>query len=84
MTNLLMDLISCESGFNPSKCGDGGLSCGILQYKEETFLDNCQGEWKDSEDQIDCAVKMIKAGEGSGYGGWFNCWRIQNLFKYGY
>lgn len=84
MTNLLMDLISCESGFNPSKCGDGGMSCGILQYQQETFSLFCQGEWKNSEDQIDCAVKMIKEGLGDTLGGWYNCFRIKNLCKYGY
>jgi hypothetical protein len=85
MTNLLMDLIDCESGFNPSKCGDSGVSCGILQIQEQTFKDwSCNGEWKDSENQVDCSVPVIKSGIGSTTEGWYNCWRIKNLFKYGY
>jgi hypothetical protein len=83
-TNLLMDLIGCESGFDPTKCGDNGKSCGILQFQEKTFLDNCEGEWLDSYDQIRCSVKLIKSGIGSTEGGWYNCWRIKNLFKYDY
>jgi hypothetical protein len=81
---IVTDLIECESGFDERKCGDNGTSCGILQYKEQTFLSTCEGEWKNSEDQIKCAVKMIDMGIGDKLGGWYNCWRIQNLFKYDY
>jgi hypothetical protein len=85
MADLLKELIDCESGFDSSKCGDSGLSCGILQIQEQTFKDwNCKGEWKNSEDQIDCSVPKIKEGIGSTTEGWYNCWRIKNLFKYGY
>lgn len=85
-TNLVMDLISCENfELIENKCGDSGMSCGILQIQEQTFKNwNCQGEWKNSEDQIDCAIPAIKSGIGSTLGGWYNCWRIKNLFKYGY
>jgi len=79
--DLLMDLIDCESGYNTNRCGDGGKSCGILQFQEETFNDFCKGRRESSEDQIRCASKMIDMGIGGTLQGWYNCFRIKNLSK---
>ena len=80
--DLLIDLIKCESGFDNNKCGDSGLSCGVLQYKQATFDYYCEGVRSNPYDQIRCAIKMIDAGIGETSAGWFNCWRTMNLWKY--
>lgn len=80
LTDLLIKLINCESGFDNRKCGDNGQSCGVLQFKEPTFNNFCQGEWLNPYNQIDCASDMIIMGLGSEH--WYNCWRSQSLNDY--
>jgi hypothetical protein len=82
IADLLIDLSECESGWNNERWGDNGMSHGLFQYQEKTFYGYCQGEWHNGEDQVDCAAKMVKMGIGHTPAGWFNCWRIKNLFKY--
>lgn len=80
--DLLINLIDCESGFNNDRCGDSGLSCGVLQYKQATFDFYCKGDRINPKDQIDCALDMIDKGLGPTITGWYNCWRIQNLDRF--
>lgn len=81
LASLLIDLAYCEASWkHDGQWGDNYTSYGWFQFKQATFLDYCQGEWKNAEDQLDCAVQMIKADLGPIH--WKNCWRIMNLWKY--
>ena len=80
IADLLKELIQCESGWNETICGDKNTSCGVLQFKEKTFLTYCEGQWLNSQDQILCAEKMITNGLGKQH--WTNCWIKMNLDKY--
>jgi len=71
IANSLTKLIKCESNYDQNRCGDGGLSCGVLQFKQATFDKFCLGDRNYIADQIDCAAKMIRDG---GYRHWLNCW----------
>lgn len=71
---ILYELIDCESDFDNSRCGDNGLSCGILQYRKGTWDAYCEGDIKSEKDQIKCGIKMIMVGLGHTTGGWKNCW----------
>lgn len=78
----LIRLISCESGFNPLAEGDNSTSFGLLQFKQTTWQNYCEGDIWNSQDQINCGVKMIEKGLGPTTQGWYNCWRKMNLDKY--
>ena len=54
-------LAICESSLNPEAKGESG-EFGIFQFKKRTFNNYCQGEWKNMEDQIQCAGQMISRG----------------------
>jgi hypothetical protein len=89
MADLLIDLSKCESGLDNEKWGDNYKSHGAFQFQEPTFKNHCIREgigtdWHNFYDQVNCAVDMIKEGIGSTPAGWYNCWRIMNLFKYKY
>ena len=77
---ILYKLGNCESGFDETKCGDHGVSCGWFQFKKDTFYHFCpELKWENSEHQVICAVRLIKLGLGHQPSGWYNCWRIENL-----
>ena len=79
----LTKLAQCESSFvHKNKWGDNGLSYGIFQFQKRTFDYYCSGDWKDINDQIHCAVKLIEKGLGATTIGWYNCWRKNNLWVY--
>lgn len=82
IADLLIELISCESGFNTLAKGDNSTSFGLLQFKQTTWQENCEGDIWNGQDQISCAVKMIDMGLGDTTTGWYNCWRRMNLDKY--
>ena len=85
MANLLIDLAKCESRWrNDGLWGDNYQSYGIYQFQEKTFYSYCPSSWnwQDAENQLNCAVIMIKQGLGPTSIGWKNCWRIMNLNKY--
>lgn len=80
---LLIDLAFCESSLRHEGIwGDVYQSYGLFQFQKPTFYHFCDGDWKDKEDQLDCAVRMIEMGLGPRTIGWFNCWRRMNLDKY--
>lgn len=35
---LVAQIVVCESSSRPNVCGDDGVSCGIAQFKRETFF----------------------------------------------
>lgn len=83
MADLLLDLSYCEARWkHDGEWGDNYQSYGAFQFQQRTFYTFCQGDWKNYQDQADCAVKMISIGLGPTTRGWFNCYKIQNLFKY--
>lgn len=36
---LVAQIVVCESGSRPDVCGDDGISCGIAQFRKETFFE---------------------------------------------
>lgn len=54
----------CESSFNENAVGKAG-EFGIFQFKEKTFYQYCEGDWKNTENQITCAAKMMAEGKKS-------------------
>ena len=58
--SLLYKCIVIESGWqeNPRGWNDGGLAYGIAQFHKPTFLSNCEGEYRNTYDQLNCFVKM--------------------------
>ena len=58
------DLAKCESSLNQyGKCGDGGISCGLYQFQQPTWDENCKGLRSNQSDQIECAAKLISKGQ---------------------
>jgi hypothetical protein len=48
-------------------CKPGRCNCtefGVAQFKQNTFRENCSGNYRDAQDQIDCLDKMLKEGKG--------------------
>ena len=85
MVNLLLDLAKCEAGWrHDGLWGDNYQSYGVYQFQKKTFYDYCPSfwNWQDAENQLDCAVIVIRQGLGPTFTGWYNCWRIENLWKY--
>ncbi len=85
MVNLLRDLTYCEARWqHDGLWGDNYQSYGLFQFQRKTFYSFCSQywNWQNQEDQLDCAVILIKKGLGSTTQGWYNCWKIMNLFKY--
>lgn len=68
---LMVRVAKCESGLNPKAKNPVGTASGIYQYLDSTFRTYCINEYglatssKQKNDplvQIQCAVKMVKAG----------------------
>jgi hypothetical protein len=57
-----MNLIKCESSFNPKAIGDNGKAYSLLQFHRPTFDRFCEGNYKNPKDQLICGAKMIKKG----------------------
>ena len=68
----LIKLASCESSLNPNAQGDQNTSFGLFQFKKTTWQEECEGDIWEVEDQVDCAAKLIKKGEGARR--WKKCW----------
>jgi len=55
---MIIQIIDCESGGDPTQAGDGGLAKGIVQYHEETFYRHAKKagienpEWLNSQHQL--------------------------------
>lgn len=80
MAEGLIKLGKCESGLNLQAKGDNKTSLGLFQFKQTTWQENCEGDIWSAENQINCAVKLIKKGEGERR--WTNCWIKENLDLY--
>ena len=63
------ELAKCESSLDQSLCGDHGTSCGIYQFKEKTWNENCDGLRSNWKAQIECAAKLIADHRNE----WINC-----------
>ncbi len=70
----MMQTIQCESGWKTDTFSHGKISYGISQYTPPTFLDFCDGDYKDPLAQLNCMAKMFHAGLEKRW----DCWR--NLF----
>jgi hypothetical protein len=58
------ELAKCESSLKQDgECGDGGKSCGIYQFQQPTWDENCYGDRNNISEQIKCAAKLISRGE---------------------
>ena len=66
------ELAKCESSLDQSLCGDQGKSCGIYQFKQKTWDENCEGLRSDWKSQIECAAKLIADHRNE----WINCNKI--------
>ena len=85
MSELLLDLAKCEARWkHDGLWGDNYQSYGIFQMQKRTFYSYCEGDWQDMEDQLDCTAKMIRMDLGHTTTGWYNCWRIMNLWQYSF
>lgn len=61
-----INLAFCEASLNHNQWGDLYLKYpvyGIFQFQERTFNQYCEGEWKNQNDQIECAARLIKEGK---------------------
>lgn len=76
--NLVINIIECESSGRYNAVGDGGLSVGIAQFREETFnrfklkARMPRLRWKNPIDQLRLMVWMID----HGYGNHWTCYRV--------
>ena len=74
---LLARIVVCESGSKPSICGDDGVSCGIAQFRKETFYEFAaaaglkKAHWMNMYDQI----YLLNWGLDHGYGRRWTCYR---------
>jgi len=76
----LIKLAFCESSLKPNNKGDNNTSFGLFMFKETTWQENCEGNIWNIENQTNCAIKLIKKGEGKNR--WRNCWIKENLDNY--
>ena len=70
---LMIQCIQNESGWsiNPKGSNDSGLAFGIAQFHKPTFDSNCQGDYKNPYDQLECFVKMNASGPNHNW----SCWK---------
>lgn len=66
LNNDYINTIKCESSFqHDGLYGDHGLAYGIAQFHEDTFKQFCEGDYKNMQDQLNCAAQMINRGLGN-------------------
>jgi len=74
---LVARIVVCESSSRPDVCGDDGVSCGIAQFRRETFFEFAKmaglkhPRWMDFRQQ----VYLLHWGINHGYGRRWTCWR---------
>lgn len=72
----VLEILACESNFNPHAVGDGGKSVGIAQFQRPTFYRlakkaGYKGDWRSSKDQ----VKLLTWAVGNGYAAEWSCYK---------
>ncbi len=75
MSSILDKLAMCESGNNPDAINwndNGSPSFGLLQFKQITWNENCEGDIMNTIAQKNCAIKLLQKGES---------WRWKNCFE---
>jgi hypothetical protein len=76
--NLIRMIIQCESSGRNDVCGDDGISCGIAQFRKETFYEFAKmaklhhAQWHSAFDQI----ILLDWGLDHGYARRWTCYRM--------
>jgi len=82
--NLVRMIIQCESSGRNDVCGDDGVSCGIAQFRKETFYEFAKmaklhhAQWHSAFDQI----ILLNWGLDHGYARRWTCYRMIRAGQY--
>ena len=57
--SLTYELAKFESNFNPTAKSPKSTAKGIYQFLDKTWIDNCEGNVYNAEDNIKCAIRII-------------------------
>ena len=59
-----------ESGFNEKAIGDNGLAFGIAQFHRPTFDRFCEGNYYNTNDQLECMARLFSEGKEYHWSAW--------------
>lgn len=88
---MMLKIMMCESGMRHDICGDDGVSCGIAQFRKETFFEFVEMSKKDGSWNHKLGkpawmnpvqqVFLLEWGLDHGYGKRWTCWRKINNYS---